>query len=69
MSTTVKIITRVLLAIWAVFAVVFLIKFHDFVDHPLGHPSGGAGGIFFAISQAALGIAVILIWQLGKREA
>jgi hypothetical protein len=69
MSSIVRIITWVLLAVWAVFAVVFLVKFHDFVDHPLGHNSGGGGGIFFIISQAALGIAVILIWQLGRRGA
>lgn len=69
MSSAVKVVTWVLLALWAVFTIVFIIKFHNFVQHPLGHNSGGGGGLFLVIGQAALGAAVILIWQLGNREA
>jgi hypothetical protein len=69
-TTAAKTITWVLFAVWAVTAVVFLIKFHSFVDHPVAQSGGGGGGgIFLLISQAALGAAVILIWQLHSKEA
>ncbi|HXW81243.1 MAG TPA: hypothetical protein VEJ84_17205 [Acidimicrobiales bacterium] len=69
MSSRLRTTTWVLFAVWAVFAVAFILKFHNFVRHPLGHASGGGGGIFLIVSQAALGIAVILIWRFGGREA
>jgi hypothetical protein len=69
MSQTAKIVTWVLFAAWAVFFLLFLAKFHSFVDHPVGHSAGGGGGIFLLISQAALGAAVILIWQLRKQAS
>ena len=62
MSTTVKVITWVLLALWALFTVVFVVDFHAFVQHPLAsdkHAHGG--GLFLVLGQAALGAAVILI--------
>ena len=69
-TTTAKTITWALYAVWAVTAVIFLIKFHSFVDHPVAQSGGGGGGgIFLVISQAALGAAVILIWQLRGNEA
>jgi hypothetical protein len=68
MSTRVKGITWALFAIWAIFTAVFTAKFHSFVDHPLGHASGGGGGIFLVIGQVALAVAVIIIWQFGSRS-
>ena len=69
MSGTTKAITWALFAVWAVFFVFFLAKFHSFVNHPTGHSNGGGGGLFLLISQAALGIAVILIWQFRNADA
>jgi hypothetical protein len=69
-SSTLKTVTSVLLAVWIVSFAVFLIKFNNFVNHPIAQShTGGAGGIFLAISQAALGAAVILIWRLRGKEA
>ena len=60
-------ITWVLLVVWAVFAVLFVIKLHNASLHPLQNHD--PGGLLFLISQAALAAAVILIWQLRKKDA
>jgi hypothetical protein len=69
MSPAVKVVTWVLFAVWAAAGVTFFVKYHEFVKYPLGHPNTAGGGIFFIISQAALGAAVILIWQTRKQDA
>ena len=66
MSSTTKTVIWVLFGAWAIALVVFLAKFHNFVDHPVGHSNGGGGGIFLAISQAALAVVVLLTWRLQK---
>jgi hypothetical protein len=58
-------ITWVLFAVWAVFTVLFVIKLDKFFHHPLQNSRGG--GLLFLIGQAALGAAVILIWQLRNK--
>ncbi len=68
MSSTAKVATWVLLAVWAVFGIAFFVKYHQFVKYPLGHPNTAGGGVFFIVSQAALGAAVILIWQVRKQD-
>ena len=65
-----KTITWGLFAVWIASFVVFLIKFHKFVDHPVAQSGArGGGGIFVAISQTALGVAVILIWQMRSKDS
>jgi phosphatidylserine synthase len=60
-------ITWVLLVVWAVFAVLFVVKLRNASLHPLQNHN--PGGLLFLISQAALAAAVILIWQLRKKDA
>lgn len=68
MSTTaVKTITWVLLAVWAVFAVLFVLKLRNAFDNPLSKPN--PGGLLFLISQAALGAALVLRLQGNKTNS
>ena len=60
-------ITWLLLAVWAVFAVLFVIKLRNASLHPLQNHD--PGGLLFLISQAALAAAMLLMWQLRKKDA
>jgi hypothetical protein len=60
-------ITWLLLAVWAVFAVLFVIKLRNASLHPLQNHD--PGGLLFLISQAALATTMILVWQLRKKNA
>ena len=69
MSTTVKIITWVLLAIWWRLCSCFLIRFHYFARLPARAPERVCRRdlLLCHAAQGRLGIAEILIRQLGKR--
>jgi len=67
-SSIAKTITWVLFVVWIAAFVGFLAKFLNFAHHPVSQ-SGNGGGPFLAISQLALGAAVILIWQSRGKEA
>jgi hypothetical protein len=60
-------ITWLLLAVWAVFAVLFAIKLRNASLRPLQNHD--PGGLLFLISQAALAATMILMWQLRKKDA
>ena len=60
-SSTARTVTFVLLAVWAVFAIFFVLKLRNAFDHPLEKPN--PGGLLFLISQAALGAALVLMFQ------
>ena len=62
-----KVITWLLFAVWAVFAVLFVIKLRNASLHPLQNHD--PGGLLFLISQAALAAAMLLMWQLRKKDA
>ena len=52
MTKAMNILSWVLFGVWAVFAVVFVIKLHTASLHPLQHDN--PGGLLFLVSQAAL---------------
>lgn len=58
-------ITYALLVVWAVFAVLFVIKLRNASLHPLQHYD--PGGLLFLISQAALAAAITLIRSTAQR--
>jgi len=60
-------VTWLLLAVWAVSAVLFAIKLRNASLHPLQNHD--PGGLLFLISQAALAATMILMWQLRKKDA
>ena len=56
-------ITWVLALIWALFAILFALKLHHTVNHPNRNP----GGALFLVSQAALGIALLVNWLVPEK--
>ena len=66
-SSTTQGVTWALFGAWLLFLIIFLAKFHSFVNKPVADSGGGGGGgIFLALSQVALAAAVLLIWRSSR---